>query len=154
MSSQKIVQSLTASTVSTSDLNVTGSFVLKGVIIASPKSGTKAVVGAVSPGVIIAPHGPLTDCRIIFPERVTDGQVMFISFTQDCKKCIFSNGNFANKSVLGPVVKAGDSITLFYHGATDKWYKLAGGTSGASTTKLGEDGVKDEGKDEGKDGSA
>lgn len=129
MSAQKIVQSVTANAIYTSELNVGGNFVLKGVTVQSPTSSTKVVIGAVSPGVIIAPKQPLNDVRIVFPKHVTDGQVMFVSFTQDVKKCTFTNANFANKSTLGPTIKAGDSITLFYHAQTDKWYKLSGSST-------------------------
>lgn len=135
MSSQKFIHDLTASSVSTSDLNVSGNFVLKGVAVVSPKSGNRIKIGAIAPGIIVAPMGPLEEVTVIFPQKVTDGQVMFISFTQNVKKVSFSNGKFAANSTIGPAVKGGDSITLFYHGASDKWYKLAGGTSSGGTAK-------------------
>jgi hypothetical protein len=119
------VTQLNAETVLTNELQITGNFVLKGVVVVTPKSGNRIKIGTVSPGVIIAPNGPLHDVTIIFPEQVSDGQIMFISFTQDVKRVHFTNGNFANKATLGPSVSAGDSITLFYHGDTGKWFKLA-----------------------------
>src|SRR5690349_16586932 len=119
--SQKFVKELSASTLSTSDLNVNGNFVMKGVVVVSPRSGNKIKIGAIGHGVIVAPNGPLNDVTVVFPEHPKDGQVMFISFTQDVRRVTFANGNFANKSTLGPVVKGGDSITLFFHGQTNKW---------------------------------
>jgi|SRR6478609_1363870 len=109
-------------------LTVGGNLTLKGVAVVNPKVGNKIKIGTIAPGVIVAPKGPLDEVTIIFPSKTTDGQVMFISFTQDVKNVIFTNAKFANGSVLGPTVKAGDSITLFYHGKTDKWYKLSGGS--------------------------
>ena len=113
---------------SVNNLTVGGNLLLKGVAVVNPKGGNKVKVGSIAPGVIIAPMAPLDEVTIIFPSVVKDGQVMFISFTQDVKNVIFTNATFANGSIIGPSVKAGDSITLFYHAKTDKWYKLSGGS--------------------------
>lgn len=146
--SQKFVNTLAANALSTSELSINGNFVLRGVAVVSPKSGNKVKIGAIGHGVIVAPNGPLNDVTVIFPEKAIDGQIMFISFTQDVKKVTFTNGNFANKSTLGPVVKAGDSITLFYHEATGKWYKLAGGSSSTTgTVKMDGSGSTEDGSD-------
>jgi hypothetical protein len=138
--SQKFIHTLSATNLHTSDLNVAGNLSLKGVAVVVPKSGNRIKIGTISPGLIVAPFTKLEEVDIIFPEKPVDGQIMFISFTQDVKKVTFSNSNFANKSTLGPVVKAGDSITLFFHSGTNKWYKLAGGSAAAdssSTTTTG-----------------
>lgn len=113
-------------------LHVSGNMVLKGVAIVSPKPGNKIRIGTVAPGVIIAPSGPLSEVTLLFPKNVADGQVMYLSFTQDVGNLIYSGANFANGSQLGPKVKAGDSITLLYDKKTDKWYKLAGGSAPVS----------------------
>ena len=139
MSSQKIVTSLTASNViNTSDLNVAGKFVLKGVSVFSPRNSKRVKIPIMSPGMILAPYGPLEEAVFIFPESeiVADGTVMYITVLQDIKKVSFTNGNFANMSQLGPYVKAGDSITLFYHKPSDKWYKLAGSNSNSGAAPV------------------
>lgn len=110
----------------TEDLHVGGNIVLKGVAVVTPLSGNKIKLGSIAPGVIIAPKNSLTELEVLFPSNVTDGQLLFISFTQDVEKVVFKNAKFANKSQLGPSVKAGDSITLFYNENSDKWYKLMG----------------------------
>jgi len=129
MSSQKVVNTLHATTVATQDMNIAGNLMLKGVAVVSPKDKQKVRIGAIAPGVIVAPNGPLKEVTIIFPVNVGDGQVMFLSFTQDVDNLVFTNAKFANGSTLGPKVKAGDTITLFYHEATNKWFKLAGGNN-------------------------
>jgi hypothetical protein len=111
------------------DLHVDGNFLLKGVAVVTPKEKQKVRIGTIAPGVIVAPVGPLKQTEVIFPPRVADGQVMFISFTQNVDNVVFTNAKFANGSSLGPKVKAGDSIALFYNEASDKWYKLTGGTN-------------------------
>lgn len=126
------------SDVSASDLHLHGNLVLKGVAVVNPKSSQKVKIGTISPGVIIAPKTPLKEVDIIFPKSVTDGQIMFLSFTQDIGTVNFVNAKFANKSSLSSV-KAGDTLTLFYHEGTDKWYKLSGGSSGGAATSAAPD---------------
>ncbi len=137
--SQKTVHNISATNVeaqnlSANDVRVHENFLLKGIIVVSPKGGNKIQMGAISPGVIVAPSTPLNELTIIFPIHPEDGQVMFLSFTQDIKKVIFVNGNFANQSTLGPTVKAGDSIMLFFHSKTNKWYKVLGTTNTTPAT--------------------
>lgn len=144
MSAQKLVQSLTASTLATNTLQVGGSFVLKGISIVSPKPGTVVKVGLAAPGVIIAPSGSLTEATLIFPSRPVDGQIMYISFTQDVGKLTFTNGKFANTSLLGPSAKAGDNITLYFDEKTGKWYKLAGNTHTTPSPSLAKASVPKE----------
>ena len=131
MSSQKLVHSLTASAVTTNSLQIGGNFLLKGISVVSPKAGSTVTLGLASPGVIIAPTGSLAAATLVFPSHPQDGQVMYISFSQDVGKLSFTNGKFANTSLLGPSAAAGDSITLFYHEASGKWYKLSGGAAPA-----------------------
>jgi hypothetical protein len=133
MSSQKLVHSLTANAVSTNNLQVGGNFNLTGITVVSPKPGSSVTLGLASPGIIVAPAGSLTAATLVFPSHPVNGQVMYISFSQDVGKLTFANGKFANTSLLGPSASAGDSITLFYHADTAKWYKLAGGTTPSKT---------------------
>lgn len=128
MSANKIVQSVSANTVNTTSLNVSGNFVLKGVTIVTPLSGHKIKVGAIGTGVIIAPTTSLDEVTVLFPQNSVDGQIMFISFTQDVKNVIFANAVFANASLM-KTAKAGDSITLFFNQESNKWYKLGGSRS-------------------------
>ena len=132
MASHHTVQNLHAETLSTGDISVTGNLLMKGVTVITPEKGTYVKIGLLSPGAIIAPLTALDQVTLMFPEHSTDGQLMFISFTQDVKQVFFTNSNFANASVLGPNVKAGDNVCLFYHGKTGKWYKLFGYTSGTT----------------------
>ena len=111
------------------NLSLGGNLLLKGVAVVNPKTANKVKIGTIAPGVIVAPKAPLDEVTMMFPMNVQDGQVMFLSFTQDVKKVNYTNANFANGSILGPSVQAGDSITLFYHAKTDKWYKLSGGSA-------------------------
>ena len=96
---------------------------MKGLTVSSPPSGSSVKVNLVSPGVIIAPSGPLAEVTLIFPTTATDGQIMSITFTQDVAKLTFTNSNFAHMSVIGPAVHAGDGVTLVFHGETNKWYR-------------------------------
>ena len=111
-------------------LHVSGNLFLKGVKVVSPLNGQNVSLNIEtgSPGIIVAPSSPIdSNVNIVFPNLVSDGQLLFISFTQDMQNVTFSNANFANKSVLGPIVSAGDSVMLFYNGASSKWYKISGG---------------------------
>jgi hypothetical protein len=129
MSSNKLVHSVTANTVSTNSLNVAGHFTMKGVTVISPEESGRVTIQVVSPGVIIAPSGPIGEVTVIFPSQPADGQVVYVSITQPAKAVRFTNGVFANASTLSSPVAAGASITLFFHAATRKWYKLGGGSA-------------------------
>jgi hypothetical protein len=129
MSGQKIFHSVEAQNVSTNNLKIGGGLVLAGMnVFSGTNIGKKIKVPCIPPGVIVAPFKPLEQATIVFPETNRDGQIMFISFTQDVGKVAFENGNFANQSSFTSA-KAGDSITLFYNEPSNKWYKLAGGSS-------------------------
>lgn len=121
---------MTSNSFDVKNLAVTGNLILKGVTVVTPKTANKIKIGTLA-GVIIAPRTALDQVTIMFPQKKTDGQVMFLSFTQDVKSVTFTNAKFANGSLLGPSVKAGDSITLFYNAEMDKWYKLSGGSTPA-----------------------
>lgn len=127
--SRKYIPYVESNLVSTGSLDVSGSLALKGITVVSPQSGTAVKINLVAPGVIVAPSGGLTEATLVFPSQPLDGQIVFISFTQNVGKVIFTNGKFANASTLGPVVSAGDSIVLYYNGDTSKWYKLSGTSS-------------------------
>lgn len=122
---------MTSNSFDVKNLAIGGNLILKGVAVVTPKTANKVMIGTIAPGVIVAPSAPLDEVTLMFPKKVNDGQVMFLSFTQDVKKVNFTNAKFANGSLLGPSVKAGDSITLFYNEKTDKWYKLSGGSTPA-----------------------
>jgi hypothetical protein len=115
-----------SSSVDVKDISVGGNLFLKGVAVVNPNSTNKVKIGTIAPGVIVAPKAPINEVTLLFPKRVHDGQVMFLSFTQDIRKILYTNAKFAHGSKLDSV-KAGDSIMIFYHAQTDKWYKLSGG---------------------------
>jgi len=102
---------------------------MEGVAVVTPRNRNVVKVGTISPGVIVAPQSPLDEVTIIFPQSPTDGQIMFLSFTQPINSVHFTNASFANGSLLGPSVKAGDSITLFFNAKTGKWFRLSGGSA-------------------------
>ena len=107
-----------------SSLNVGGEFRLKGISLVQPTSGKTITVPIASPGVIVAPTGPMDLVTLIFPKKAQDGTIVFISFTQNIKHVAVVNAQMANKSLTSGPVSAGTSTTLFYHAKTDKWYKL------------------------------
>lgn len=123
---RKYFHNLDAEVLSANNLDVTGSLNLKGITVVSPPSGSSVKLTLSAPGVIVAPSGGLAEVTLEFPAQPEDGQVMFVSFTQDVAKVKFVSGKFANVSTLGPLVSAGDSILLFYNSETGKWYKLSG----------------------------
>lgn len=131
MSTNRILQSVTASnSVTTHDLNVSGNVNLKGIKILTPKvASTPTKILIASPGCIIAPSTTLSDLTLIFPSKPNDGQIIYLSFTQDIKKVQFENGNFANKSTLGGNIIAGDTLQLLYNQESNKWYKIGGSST-------------------------
>lgn len=106
-------------------LNLGGNLILKGLAVVNPKNQNKVMIGTIAPGVIIAPKQPLDEVTLLFPKNVQDGQVMYLSFTQDVAKIIFSGANFANASTIAKA-KAGDNLALVYHEKSNKWYKFSG----------------------------
>lgn len=98
---------------------------LKNVAVINITTGNRVKIGAISPGLIINSKKAIDDLIVVFPENCEDGQIMFLSFGQNFKRVSFSNGTFANGNVFGTDIKSGDSVTLFFHGATKKWYKLS-----------------------------
>jgi hypothetical protein len=120
---------MTSNSFDVKHLAVGGNLILKGIAVIKPKTANKVKIGTIAPGVIVAPQGPLDEVTLVFPKKVVDGQVMFLSFTQDIKNVLFTNANFANGSLIGPSVKAGDSIALIYNAETNKWYKFSGGST-------------------------
>ncbi len=126
MPQAKYYPNLETTTLTTNALDIGGSLSLKGITVVSPASGSSVNISVATPGVIVAPSGGLAEVNLQFPANPVDGQVVFVSFTQDAAKVSFTNGKFANASVLGPAVSAGDSILVFFNGETGKWYKLSG----------------------------
>lgn len=110
------------------DVHVNSVLLMKGIQVETPANNNETTILLHGGGAIIAPVSPRKKIILAFP-RSADGHVMFISFTQDIDCVVFTNGNFANQSTIGPQVKAGDSITLFYHQKADKWFKIGGSTT-------------------------
>ncbi len=134
MPQPKYFQNLDTQILNANAIDIGGSLSLKGITVVSPASGSNVKISVAAPGVIVAPSGGLSDVALQFPSNPSDGQVIFVSFTQDAAKVTFTNGKFANASVLGPVVSAGDSILIFYNGETGKWYKLSGSAKPSTAT--------------------
>jgi len=105
---------------------------LTGVSVFNPNNGDTINIG--DSGVVISPLGPLSGTlEVAFPESPQDGQVVHISFTQDVGNVYFTGGRFAAKSALSGKVLGGTTLTLFYHGGTNKWYKLSGSNCNCSS---------------------
>lgn len=128
MSYPKFVHDLRSTHLNLTNLTLSGDCLFKGVKVESPKSGDIVDIG--TQGLIVAPSGSLSKLTIAMPSSAQDGQVLYLSFTQDVELCEFlSLIQFSNKSLLGPVIKAGDCITLMYNKERNKWFKLCGCSS-------------------------
>ena len=132
MSYPKFFNVLNTTTSNTGSIVVNNVFSLQGVGIESPRSGDTVQVG--SQGLIVAPVDTLGSLVVKMPDSAIDGQVLYLSFSQDIKKVSFvSTLNMANKSSV-TFVHAGDTLSLIFNEKLNKWFKLSGSNCTCAAT--------------------